>query len=308
MAHDNCFKCHKSIQADHVVLKFDDNIYHSGCFTCAECHIPLGGVKFIRHATLGRLCLECDDRLSIKCEKCNKGFKPGESFKKMNSQNCEKCFHTECFTCSLCGHSIPGQFYDCRGSIVCIDCQKKKEEANMKYCAHCRLVIKYKFLVYKSEPYHPACFKCKVCAEPIESASFYQVEDKEPVCDQCNQKYLEKTADVCTKCSKPILDTGVQFENLHFHNTCLTCMSCHCVLENIVFTNSDETYCERCYSEKYAKKCDKCQQKISHGDTCAIFAEKYFHKKCFMCSKCGTSIAEVQFVKRDSRLVCVSCK
>jgi hypothetical protein len=312
MPQEQCFKCVKDILVDENVIKFDDNLFHSSCFTCVECDKPLGGIKFIRHPQYGCICLDCDEKMSvkcIKCIKCNIGFKSGESYKRLNgTQNDQKLYHAQCLTCSTCNVGITGEFYDCTDRIICIECQRKRDAENSKICTLCKKIINYKFIVYKNEPYHQSCFKCETCNEAIESAAFYQVEEKEPICGLCHQKYLEKTANKCTKCSKPITHIGVQFEDLHFHNTCLTCASCNCILENSVFTNLQETYCEKCYSENYAKKCEKCKQMINQGDLCAIFEDKYFHKMCFTCEKCKTLIAEVKFVKRDSQLVCIMCK
>jgi hypothetical protein len=309
MTQETCFKCKSSILLEHQVLKFDCNLYHTDCFTCANCDVPLGGIKFIRDSKHGRICLECDDKLSIKCKKCNKSFKPGQVYKRITGKNNDdECYHTECFACASCEKCIFGEFYDCQGSIVCLDCQKIKDAELSKLCTYCNQIIKYRFIMYKNEPYHQQCFKCKGCETPIESASFYKIDENEPICKICNQTHLESTANKCAKCTHSILDVGVQLENLHFHSTCLRCMSCENMLENTVFTHEQETYCENCYTKKYGKKCAKCGQSLSRGDTCAVFDDKYFHKMCFVCGQCGKELAGVQFVKRDTNLVCIECK
>jgi hypothetical protein len=44
--------------------------------------------------------------------------------------------------------------------------------------------------------------------------------------------------------------------------------------------------CVKCYEDKHAKRCSRCQKAIVADVEYLEFEDKYWHKECFTCSKC----------------------
>ncbi|CUS14083.1 unnamed protein product [Tuber aestivum] len=90
--------------------------------------------------------------------------------------------------------------------------------------------------------YHKACFVCKGCREPFQSAEFY-VLDNSPY---CHRDYHKLNHSLCPSCDRgiegPCLETAT---NERFHPNCFRCYDCRCELSGDYFDFNGRPYCER---------------------------------------------------------------
>lgn len=89
--------------------------------------------------------------------------------------------------------------------------------------------------------YHKACFSCKQCKSPFETATFY-VHDNHPY---CGRHYHELNGSLCKKCDDGIegqyLETG---QAQKFHQGCFTCDDCQKPLQDDYYELGGKALCE----------------------------------------------------------------
>lgn len=94
-------------------------------------------------------------------------------------------YHPGCFTCDTCNAPLPGSFTKLSdGRKQCEGCSKKK------FCEVCKKSVSGKMMNFNGKLYHPACFVCSVCAEPM-GGEIFQKGDQ-ILCKACATKPKEK--------------------------------------------------------------------------------------------------------------------
>ena len=89
--------------------------------------------------------------------------------------------------------------------------------------------------------YHKACFSCKQCQSPFETATFY-VHENHPY---CARHYHEINGSLCKRC-----DQGIEGQYLEtsqaqkFHQACLTCSDCQRPLQDDYYELAGKALCE----------------------------------------------------------------
>ncbi|XP_067947376.1 four and a half LIM domains protein 2-like [Watersipora subatra] len=69
----------------------------------------------------------------------------------------------------------------------------------------------------------------------------------------------------------------------------------------------DQPTCLPCYEDKFANKCEKCEKAIGTDFKDLSYKGRHWHEACFLCWGCQNSLANQQFVAKDTGLYCPDC-
>lgn len=98
--------------------------------------------------------------------------------------------------------------------------------------------------------YHKACFVCRTCREPFQTADFYVFQDQ----PYCGYHYHEQNGSLCCACDSGIEGQYLQTEEPRrdriggcqkFHPDCFKCSTCRVVLRGDYLEFEGRVYCER---------------------------------------------------------------
>ena len=193
-------------------------------------------------------------------------------------------------------------------------------------CAACALPIEGRIVSAASQRFHPHCFTCHHCAEPLECVAFYpepesartarieriearlasnnhvllDEKDGETAADDgdsslrfyCHLDYHELYSPRCRNCKTPIesevvLACGGSWHVGHFF--CAECGDPFDAKTPFVEKNG-YAWCVGCHAGKFSGKCKGCRKPVVEGGVSALGSE--WHVDCFCCVVCG---------KRDMR-------
>ena len=184
-------------------------------------------------------------------------------------------------------------------------------------CAACALPIEGRIVSAASQRFHPHCFTCHHCAEPLECVAFYpeadsaraaRVEriearlaydthvlpnekDGETAADDgdsslrfyCHLDYHELYSPRCRSCKTPIesevvLACGGSWHVGHFF--CAECGDPFDAKTPFVEKNG-YAWCVGCHAGKFSGKCKGCRKPVVEGGVSALGSE--WHVDCFRC-------------------------
>lgn len=134
---------------------------------------------------------------------------------------------------------------------------------------------------YKTRQWHEKCFACCVCKTPIGTKSFIPRE-QEIYCAGC---YEEKYATRCIKCNQVIVFVS--------HKTFIFGIKNQTVPPSIVYYHID-----------FLSIRPRPQIITSGGVT---YKNEPWHRECFTCTNCSTSLAGQRFTSRDEKPYCAEC-
>ncbi|XP_045764712.1 paxillin homolog 1 isoform X6 [Maniola jurtina] len=223
----------------------------------------------------------------------------GEYTKAMN-----KDWHSGHFCCWQCDESLTGQRYVLRDEHpYCIKCY---ESAFANGCEECNKIIGIdsKDLSYKDKHWHEACFLCAKCRVSLVDKQFGSKLDK----IYCGNCYDAQFASRCDGCGE-VFRAGtkkMEYKTRQWHEKCFCCVVC----KNPIGTKSfipreQEIYCAGCYEDKFATRCVKCNKIITQGGV--TYKNEPWHRECFTCTHCNTSLAGQRFTSRDEKPYCAEC-
>uniref|UniRef100_A0A1L8DMB1 Putative adaptor protein enigma n=1 Tax=Nyssomyia neivai TaxID=330878 RepID=A0A1L8DMB1_9DIPT len=215
-----------------------------------------------------------------------------------------KDWHTTHFCCWQCDESLTGQRYVLRDDHpYCIKCY---ENVFANTCESCNKIIGIdsKDLSYKDKHWHEACFLCNKCRISLVDKQFGSKTDR----IYCGNCYDQQFASRCDGCGE-IFRAGtkkMEYKTRQWHEKCFCC----CVCKSPIGTKSfipreQEIYCAGCYEEKYATRCVKCNKIITSGGV--TYKNEPWHRECFTCTHCSTSLAGQRFTSRDDKPYCADC-
>uniref|UniRef100_A0A8C8I685 LIM zinc-binding domain-containing protein n=1 Tax=Oncorhynchus tshawytscha TaxID=74940 RepID=A0A8C8I685_ONCTS len=132
-----------------------------------------------------------------------------------------RTYHASCFQCHI---PLAGKlYYNKAGIPFCKDCY----QASLELCWACGEVIKDQIIRALERAYHPLCFICATCSQPIGEQSFAQGEVGEVY---CLQDYYRKYAPQCSACQQLIIprEDGIDSYTVEclgrsFHVDCYRC-------------------------------------------------------------------------------------
>lgn len=121
-----------------------------------------------------------------------------------------------------------------------------------------------------------------------------------------------KTLGVCSACGGDIqggsmIDGGPKTPH-KWHKDCFHCVECQGSLVGLkYFLEKKQLYCEDCHTEKFAKTCAGCNQKIK--GVCMTAIGKPWHPDCFKCDECGTGLkgGKYQTDANTGQVFCMTC-
>ena len=184
-------------------------------------------------------------------------------------------------------------------------------------CAACALPIEGRIVSAASQRFHPHCFTCHNCAEPLECVAFYPEPDSarvarieriearlahdthalpdekegETAADDgdsslrfyCHLDYHELYSPRCRSCKTPIesevvLACGGSWHVGHFF--CAECGDPFDAKTPFVERNG-YAWCVGCHAGKFSGKCKGCRKPVVEGGVSALGSE--WHVDCFCC-------------------------
>lgn len=172
-----CAKCKKPIR-DNVVQAMGRS-WHPEHFTCAHCKKP---IQEDRYHVLNNLpyCQADYTKLYLKrCCKC------GEPICDVVVMALGKPWHKDHFNCVGCGVILTQMgFFDHNDKPYCQQCYEMKICVK---CAKCGKPILGIAVVNLNKNYHPECFCCDSCQQPVNQNQFRMRKDK-VICQTCEAR------------------------------------------------------------------------------------------------------------------------
>ncbi|XP_046391968.1 four and a half LIM domains protein 2 isoform X5 [Ischnura elegans] len=223
----------------------------------------------------------------------------GEYTKAMSKE-----WHSGHFCCWQCDESLTGQRYVLRDDHpYCVRCY---ESVFANLCEQCNktIGIDSKDLSYKDKHWHEACFLCTKCRVSLVDKQFGSKADK----IYCGNCYDAQFASRCDGCGE-IFRAGtkkMEYKTRQWHEKCFCCCVCKTAIGTKSFIpREQEIYCATCYEEKFATRCVKCNKIITTGGV--TYKNEPWHRECFTCTHCNTSLAGQRFTSRDEKPYCAEC-
>ena len=178
------------------------------------------------------------------------------------------------------------------------------------YCKGCNKVIQGQYIKALDAAWHPECFCCAACGQPISEQGFLTRHGK-PYHSHC---YHEKFSPRCSGCGKPIEGEYIRALNKLWHPEHFVCAHCGDPIGKTFHVHRGKPYCTRDYLLLFAEKCALCGQPLVDGYILDAFGNKYCkrHEADPRCSSCERFIGQyhtgggVRYA--DGRVVCQQCR
>ncbi|CAH1133286.1 unnamed protein product [Ceutorhynchus assimilis] len=106
--------------------------------------------------------------------------------------------------------------------------------------------------------------------------------------------------------SLPLGTKKMEYKTRQWHEKCFCCCVCKVPIGTQSFIpREQEIYCAKCYEDKYATRCIKCNKVIASGGV--TYKNEPWHRECFTCTHCQKSLAGERFTSRDEKPFCADC-
>ncbi|XP_062842584.1 filamin-binding LIM protein 1 isoform X2 [Trichomycterus rosablanca] len=160
---DVCGFCRKPVPLSEQAIEALNRIYHSGCFQCRQCNVPLAGRTYYNKAGLP-LCEDCYQASLEPCWAC------GELIKDQVIRALERAYHPPCFVCTTCKQPIGEQRF-AQGEVGEVYCLQDYYRKYAPQCSVCgELIIPREdgtdsyTVECLGQSFHEDCYRCEVCA------------------------------------------------------------------------------------------------------------------------------------------------
>jgi len=219
------------------------------------------------------------------------------------SKRIEEFFEEKMF-CHHCDDSLAGHRYVLRDDHpYCIKCYENVFANNCDECGKI-IGIDSKDLSYKEKHWHEACFVCSKCRTSLVDKQFGSKADR----IYCGPCYDAQFATRCDGCGD-VFRAGMkkmEYKTRQWHEKCFVCCTCHNPIGTKSFIPKEhDIYCAKCYEDKFATKCIKCNKVITQGGV--TYRNDPWHRECFTCTHCTKSLAGQRFTSRDDKPYCAEC-
>ncbi|XP_039967607.1 LIM domain-containing protein A [Bactrocera tryoni] len=188
-----CFKCNGRVIGENSGCTAMEQIFHTACFTCAQCTVNLQGKPF--YALDGKPLCKYDYLQTL--EKCSVCMKP---IMERILRATGKPYHPQCFTCIICGNNLDGIPFtvDATNQNYCI---ADFHKIFAPRCCVCMEPIMPKpgeeetvRVVALDRSFHFECYKCEDCglllSSEAEGRGCYPL-DQHVLCKSCNAKRIQ---------------------------------------------------------------------------------------------------------------------
>lgn len=305
-----CDECGAPVSDEFDAVHQFDFTFHSDCFVCDECQLPLLKSEnpdennlFYKDSELKKFCgAECRMAHLEKggnkiCPGCMCFFAKGDQA--INA--CGRMWHLLHLRCQDCRTPLgmAGKEYFPveieQGEVwpYCSGCHSKR----FRTCAKCIQPIETKDDAVDAlgRVYHREHFNCFRCGDQFKGKEFYvdgHGDTARALCEKCwNDSNSPRI--VCDACGDVLGDTddAVELGGKIYHaskrKTCFKCSVCTKPLhEGQVFESADHSapMCDECFYKSKGFKCGACDKVIT-GEV--LHAEhKTWHPQCFTCQDC----------------------
>jgi len=184
-------------------------------------------------------------------------------------------------------------------------------------CGGCGRGIIGQYIEALGQNWHPECFRCAGCGQPLGEQRF-AVRDDRPYHPAC---YEEKFGLRCAACGGLITDQYVEQEGAAYHPDChkarfgLRCAACDGFIEGRYVQHEGRPYHPDCHKQQFGKRCAVCGEYIEGqyiqtfwGDVyCARHKTEY--PECYVCQRpvCKRLTGGGKQYQ-DGRVVCMLCR
>jgi len=124
----------------------------------------------------------------------------------------------------------------------------------------------------------------------------------------CGPCYDAQFATRCDGCGD-VFRAGMkkmEYKTRQWHEKCFVCCTCKQPIGTKSFIPKEhDIYCAKCYEDKFATKCIKCNKVITQGGV--TYRNDPWHRECFTCTHCTKSLAGQRFTSRDDKPYCAEC-
>ncbi|XP_075250399.1 testin-like [Convolutriloba macropyga] len=152
--------------------------------------------------------------------------------------------------------------------------------------------------------WHPACFRCADCNELLVDLIYFWDQDKL----YCGRHYANRHRPRCNACDELIMSGQyTQAEDANWHVQHFCCWNCDTLLGGHQYINKEgHPYCMNCYSDKFAKTCSTCHEKIDATKSRLSYLESAWHAtpECFRCIQCHKNLMGQPFISKHGVLYC----
>jgi len=180
------------------------------------------------------------------CQNCTQPIRGGEVAIFAERAGSDKCWHPNCFSCSIC-HEVLAElvYFFSDDSIFCG--RHYAEKMDIPRCKACdELIFSPEYTSAEGAIWHTNHFCCWLCDTPLAGHQYTPIEGQ-PHCLECYQKKYGKD---CYDCKKSIRadQTRVSHGDMHWHADagCFHCRKCRTSLVNRQFLlKNEQIYCSR---------------------------------------------------------------
>lgn len=152
---------------------------------------------------------------------------------------------------------------------------------------------------------HPSCFICFTCNELLVDLIYCFKDDKL----FCERHYAEEIKPRCAACDEIIFSGEyIKTNSKTWHKDHYCCWHCDRLLfDHRSMVKDNNPYCIRCYEEIFQKICEECEKVIVDNTDDIFCMDKHWHRQCFKCNKCDTTLFNKQFFLKYEKNYCESC-
>uniref|UniRef100_A0A8C4QZI6 LIM zinc finger domain containing 2 n=1 Tax=Eptatretus burgeri TaxID=7764 RepID=A0A8C4QZI6_EPTBU len=155
-----CERCQAGFTSTQRIVSSEGQLYHEGCFVCAQCFQPFPDGLFYEFED--RKYCEHDFHILFApcCGHCGE-FIVGRVIKAMNNS-----WHPDCFRCDICSVALADVgFVKNADRHLCRPCHTAERATGLGHslCHKCHLIIEEEPLMFRSDPYHADHFNCQNC-------------------------------------------------------------------------------------------------------------------------------------------------
>lgn len=238
-----------------------------------------------------------DTLLSIKCIRCEEGFKPNEDMLNQNGVY----YHNSCFVCEQCFRPFCGELdsdvYELQeGTTTRYFCEKDYKLLYAPQCARCGEFVFGEVIKALNRDWHDTCFTCETpnCHNNLQTEGFIEFNSR-LLCMLCYHKELsnKQNLDICQTCLKVIQGKPLRFRGDPYHPYHFNCSQCKCDLDHTARDVGGKLYCLPCHDKMGIPICATCRRPIE--GRCVNALGKQYHPEHFVCVTCERPFANSKY-------------